>query len=117
MDVGRSAGAGGDDCFWLGHQQGGGAGSDSFVAAEIDRAVLPRGGTGRARRRERGLRFAVAEERRWAAGIFCESDYGRGGALAGLGAIPGYPGVCGVEALPASANLRTFWGGSEAGDL
>jgi hypothetical protein len=80
-------------------------------------AVLPGGGTGGARRGERGLRFAVAEEGCRAAGFFCESDYGCGGARAGVGAVPDYSGVCGVEALPASANLLAFWRSSEVGDL
>jgi ATP-dependent DNA helicase RecQ len=51
------------------------------------------------------------------AGIFCESDYGLGGARAGLGALPDYSRVCGVAALPASADLRAFWGESEVGEV
>ena len=35
----------------------------------------------------------------------------------GVGAIPDYPGVCGVEALPAPADLFALWGDSEVGGL
>ncbi len=104
--------------FGLGINKAGGARGDSSVAAEIDRAVLPGSRTRGPRRPARRLRVAVAEADAGAAGIFRQSDYGCGGAGAGLGALSASSAAF-VESriMPPSADLHALRRNSQVGNV
>ena len=117
VDERRSPGDGGNHRVRVGDQQAGGAGGDPHVAAEIDRAVLPGGGPGRARRAAGGLRGAVAEQGRGFAGLLHRAIARCGGEAAELGAVPHGAAVCGELAMPAPANLHALRADAEVGAL
>jgi hypothetical protein len=77
-------------------------------AAEIGGAVLPGGRPRGSRRAALGLRFAVAETRRRAAGVLHRPDGRSGGEAAVLAALPRDMPLRSVTGLPASPNLPAF---------
>ena len=50
-------------------------------------------------------------------GFFANQIHGCGGAEPGVGAVSDYPGICGVEEVPAPADLYALWRDSEVGGL
>ncbi len=79
--------------FGSGHQQSFGARGGPPRAAQIDRAVLPGGGTRGARRTAGRLHSALAEARCSLAGVFCRPDCRSGGERAGVAALPHHPPI------------------------
>ena len=109
LDGGRSARDGRHDRVRPGHQQSRRARRDPSLAAEIHRAVLPGGGTRRARRPSRGLRSALAEERCGSARLLYRPDQRSGRKRARLAALSRNSRICGIGHLPPPSCLRPFW--------
>jgi len=106
---------------WGSTRQRCGAG-DSLVAAKSIEPVLPGGGT---RGRDGLSADCVLLWQKKDAGLlgfFCQSNYGRGGAESGVGAVSDYPGVRGVEEVQHRQICTHFgetpkWKGCEACDV
>ena len=99
--------------FGLGHQQGDRARRHPSGAAEVGGAVLSGGRTRRARRKSCRLHSALAQAGRGSAGIFCQSDSGRGRARPCLAEISHDSGLCGIWKVPPPPDLHAFWRDSE----
>jgi len=81
------------------------------------RAVLPGSWTRRARRPTCRLRAALAAARHGLARALHQPDSGFGRKGPFVAALSRCGRLCGVEALPASGNLRSFWRDSEVDEM